>query len=527
MRILLIEDNDDHAILCRMALSEGHDVVTAVTLGEGLSLLAAVDFDAVLSDLTLPDGEGATAVERVREVAPSTPLVVLTNHNSQELEDSVIRHGAQDFLLKSQVLVSAKTARSAINRALHHAIHRQQSLDEQARLVGELRDSQLQLQKQNDQLSELCKTAQKFVDNVSHEFRTPLTIIREYASLIREGVVGDVNAQQAEMLNVLEDRSDDLNTMIDDMLDVSRLESGIVSVRRKECSLRDVLDRLMPPLLRKAEVRKIDLDLEADEELPLIWADAEKLSRTLINLVVNAIKFCGQPGVVRVGVEHDPVAAEVSITVKDNGPGIPADQCEMIYERFRQPVAAVRQSTKGFGLGLGIAKDLVDLNLGKMFLHSVVGEGSTFGFTVPIADPRGVLDRYLQRLVDAETQGMTRLVELTADTTDTATSGDIEKLIEMQLFRDDQLFAISDGRWAAVMIAPSFEQSQFEERLMKGHARQSRNRPRGPLPEVSVREVGCWQLTADTGSPLAKAFDALLSQPSAKPDPSREGLAHA
>lgn len=493
-----------------MALSDAHDVVTAVTLGEGLTRLGETRFGAVLSDLTLPDGEGVEAVEQVRMAAPSTPLMVLTNHTCQELEDAVIVAGAQDFLVKSQVLANPTTARSAINRALHHALHRQQSMDEKERLLGELRDSQNQLQSQNRQLSDLCKTAQKFVDNVSHEFRTPLTIIREYASLIREGIVGEVNSQQAEMLSVLEDRSDDLNTMVDDMLDVSRLESGIVSVRRKECSLAEVLDRLVPPLLRKAEVRKIDLQLSAPADLPLIWADAEKLGRVLINLVVNAIKFCGQPGIVRVSVEHDPVAGEVLVSVRDNGPGIPADQCEMIYERFRQPVAGVRQSTKGFGLGLGIAKELVDLNLGRMSLTSVEGEGSTFGFTVPTAEPRGVLRRYLRRLVSSEAQGLTRLVELTAQPADADESQDLEKLLELQLFRNDQLFRLADGQWVAVMIASAFEHAQFESRLQTGHTRRNRNRPRGVLPPIAVREVGCWPLSDDNTGPLVQAFETLL-----------------
>lgn len=512
MRLLLIEDNSDHAQLCRLALSESHEIVTAVTLGEGLKLLAGEGFDAVLCDLTLPDGEGVELVRQLRRHAPSQPLVVLTSHDCEELENEIIVEGAQDYLVKSRVLASIDEARVAINHALRHAIHRQQSMAEQHRLLGELRSSQTQLQQQNKQLGDLCKTAQTFVDNVSHEFRTPLTVIREYASLIREGIVGEVNAQQADMLNVLEDRSDDLNTMVDDMLDVSRLEAGIASVRRKECSLNELLDRTMRPLLRKAEVRKINLTIDAPDNLPAIWADSEKLGRVLINLVVNALKFCGQQGEVRVRVEHEPAFGEVLVTVTDNGPGIPADQCTQIYERFTQPIASVRTSTKGFGLGLGIAKELVDLNLGQMSLHSVEGEGSTFGFTIPTADMLQVLRRYLRRLVTIDAPGAVRLVELTAETQDERESQDIEKMIEMQLFRNDQLFPLDEGRWCVVMVAPAFKHSQFEVRLLAAHKKQNRNRPRGVLPTVEVNEVGCWPLSDEGDSPIVKAFETLTER---------------
>lgn len=518
MRILLIEDNNDHAVLCNMALMDEHSVEVVNTLGGGLDRLSGGVYDAVLSDLSLPDAGGTKVVKQIRNAAPATPLVVLTSLNCCDLEDEVIAAGALDYLYKAEVLTDTNHARMAIQRALRHASFRQHALDEKEALLAELRDSQLQLQQQNKRLEGLCQTAQTFVDNVSHEFRTPLTVIREYASLIREGVVGGVNPQQEDMLNVVEDRSDDLNNMVDDMLDGSRLEAGLVFVRRKELSIAGLFERTMPPLMRKAEVRKIDLQVDLPDDLPNIWGDAEKLSRVLINLVVNAIKFCGQPGVVTIRVAHDPVAQEVEVTVSDNGPGIPAEQSQLIFERFSQPVTNARQSTKGFGLGLGIAKELVDLNLGQMSVKSVEGQGSTFGFTVPLADPQQVLDRHLKRLKATGYSGMIGFIEVRSDCDGPNDRQDLEKLIEMQLFRNDQLFAVAPGRWVAVIAAASFERSTFRDRLITGHARQTRNRPRGPLPAIEVETIGHWGADEANFSEIGSAFDHLLN----RVNPSRE-----
>ncbi len=522
MKILLIEDNSDHATLCRVALGKDHHVVLAGTLKDGLELLAEDRYDAVLSDLGLPDASGVAVVEGIQTTAPCTPLVVLTCQDSSELEDEVIAAGAQDFMYKPRVLKTPAEAGRAIHRALRHAMQRQQALDEKEVLVAELRDSQMQLQQQNERLAGLCKTAQTFVDNVSHEFRTPLTIIREYASLIREGVLGPINDQQEDMLNVVEDRSDDLNTMVDDMLDVSRLEAGIVSVRRKECSIDELFGRTMASLRRKAEVRKIDLRVESPDDLPNVWGDAEKLGRVLINLVVNAIKFCGQPGVVTIRVSHDPADEEVQITVSDNGPGIPPEQTKLIFERFSQPVTNASQSTKGFGLGLGIAKELVDLNRGTMSVRSVEGEGSTFGFTVPVADPPRVLERHLRRLLNTGSMGVVGFMEIVSDDAEPRDLQDLEKLIEMQLLRNDQLFAVGPTRWVALIAAPNFERCGFKDRLERGHQRQTRNRPRGPLPPIQMNSIGSWRGGEETFPEIRRAFEALLVEKPLIPDAPKE-----
>ena len=261
-----------------------------------------------------------------------------------------------------------------------------------------LEQSKELLKQKNRRLARLYKTAQRFVDNVSHEFRTPLTVIKEYATLICDGLAGDVNDEQQRMLNIVVDRADDLNTMVDDMLDVSKVEAGMLGAWRRNCRVADVVRHVMPALALKAQVHGVKLETDVSPRLPAVYCDGEKLGRAIINLTVNGIKFSRQPGVVRLWVQDQPEAREVVVGITDNGPGIDEEQQTAIFKRFKQLDTNIRRSTKGFGLGLCIAKELIELNLGTMNMVSKVGQGSTFSLTVPWADPIEVTTRYLKQL---------------------------------------------------------------------------------------------------------------------------------
>ena len=156
------------------------------------------------------------------------------------------------------------------------------------------------LERKNRRLEELYQTAHRFVDNVSHEFRTPLTVIMEYASLMQDGVVGELTSEQQQMLDVISDRAGDLNNMVNDMLDISKLETSMLGMWRCVCTVDDALDRVRDSLLKKASVKQIDLRFDIPEGLPEVFCDDEKIGRVLVNLVTNAIKFCGRPGKVHV-----------------------------------------------------------------------------------------------------------------------------------------------------------------------------------------------------------------------------------
>jgi two-component sensor histidine kinase len=296
------------------------------------------------------------------------------------------------------------------------------------------------------------------------------------------------------MLHVVEDRADDLNTMVDDMLDVSKLESGLLGVYRQECDIAQILRHVRPALERKAVVKGVELTWDTQPGLPAIYCDPEKAGRVLINLSINAIKFCGQPGHVDVHCVRDPDSPGVMVKVTDNGPGISAENQRALFRRFKQLGQSVRSSTKGFGLGLSIAKELAEANLGEIQVNSELGRGSTFSFTLPPADPNDVMRRYLRRIVhSAHLSRHISLVEAeVAESTETALVDDAGELLSCLLRYNDLLLKTGLTRWLIVLpIAESLVKS-FLGRTEKAIGEANRNRLGELLPAIDFHPLGSW-----------------------------------
>jgi len=288
LNILLIEDDEMFAcVIQRMlkALSNRYAVVHVTRVSEAIRELDSGPFDVVLTDLTLPDAVRLESVELVRRARPDLPVVVLTLFESGELATEALQAGAQDFIVKDSA------SPLVLERALRNAIERQKMVSDNARLIATLKSQQAQLNRKNERLKQLIDTAHRFADNVSHEFRTPLTVIREYAALVREGLLGEVNEQQSEFMDVIVYRVEDLNRMVDDMLDSSKLEAGIMGMHRMPTTTGEIVQRPLAGLQLKAQVRGVELSCDADDDLPTVFCDAEKAGRVITNLVANAIKF--------------------------------------------------------------------------------------------------------------------------------------------------------------------------------------------------------------------------------------------
>lgn len=489
IRVLLVEDSpSDRKVTClalMAAVRPQFEVIHAGTLVEAIDVLREEHPDVILLDLGLPDSEGPGGLEALRRENSDVPIIILTGNTDQEIALHLLDNGAQDHLIKNV----ANT--DELSRAIRYAIQRQQ-------LVRALTSAKQLLERKNQRLAALYKTAHNFVDNVSHEFRTPLTVIKEFASLLHEGIVQDP-AEHSHMLEVIGDRADDLNTMVDDMLDVSRLESGLLGVSRRNHDVKGIIDQVMFGLQRKAAVARMSLQVEVDNDLPAVYCDAEKVSRILINLSVNAIKFCSEPGLVQVWARYDTDGGGVLIGVTDNGPGIDQESLTAIFERFRQLDSDCRSSTKGFGLGLSIAKELVDLNFGTMMVESELGAGSTFSFNLPPANPLEVMRRYVPRIAQLRNGETTlSLVEATIDDDIAAEIGDeLDSLLIYMLRRNDLIFRVTANRWLLVLPVSEEELVQFVARVQESLKDTNRNRPDGPLPQLNLQSLGIWPLATE------------------------------
>ena len=494
MKILLIEDDCADAELVRGAMRKAGEYATLVweeTFASGHERLCDERFDLILSDLSLADCNGRETVDRLREAAHDTPIVVLTDLDDDGVDRQLREAGAEDYLVKGEL------TGSGLKRAIRHALQRHEHRCRIRDLLCEVEAKNDLLAKKNAKLAKLFDQAHEFVDNVSHEFRTPLTVIKEYISLVREGYAGEVTAEQSRLLNVAEDRADDMNIMVDDMLDVSKLEAGMLGAWRKNCHIEDVVDRVRDSLQRKAATKNVELIWEVDKDLPELYCDAEKAGRVLTNLAINAIKFCGDQGVVRIVANLNHESREVSVAVIDNGPGIESNSLSLIFQRFKQQGQTVKSSTKGFGLGLGIANDLVELNFGEMDVRSELGTGSTFTFSLPLAEPMEILKRYLKRIqkVECDIAGDHRVSVVEAGIateTKRSISDDVDAFLNYCLRANDLLFRISPTRWVVVMPETKIEVQAYFTRMNRELDSVNRNRPFGPLPGIETALAGTW-----------------------------------
>ena len=289
--------------------------------------------------------------------------------------------------------------------------------------------------------------------------------------------------EQNEYLEIVLNRVDDLSTMVDDMLDISKLEAGVLGACRCECQVSDIIENVRTTLQRKAIASKVSLDIALDEDLPTVYCDPEKIGRVIINLTVNALKFSNEGGHVQVWARRDSKESQLVIGVTDDGPGIALENVRAIFERFRQVEGNVRTSTKGFGLGLNIAKELVHMNFGEIAVESELGRGSTFSFSVPVADPSALLSRYFTRICSPSVELLCATAEVNSDQ---ELLMDVEQFLQRQLRRSDLLFRAGMGRWLIVAASKEGESGPMMNRLQNARLEANRNRPVGALPEVNI-----------------------------------------
>ena len=500
--ILVVDDSEEdretyRRLLCRVA--DCQYVLTETESGDdGLAECRSNTPDCVLLDYRLPDMDGLEFLEELADGADAIaiPVVMLTGQGSEAVAVKAMKHGAQDYLVKDRLTAEA------LGRAVENAI-------EKKSLQRKVRESNELLKSKNARLAEMYETAHQFVDHVSHEFRTPLTVIKEYSSIIRDGLVGEVNDDQREYLNIVVNRVDDLSILVTDMLDISKLEAGMLRVARRDCRVEDIIERVRATLERKAAASKVTLDVEVESGLPEVYCDAEKVGRIFINLVVNAVKFSGENGHVTVRVRDDSGASQVAVDVTDNGPGIAPDNLEKIFERFKQVGGDARVSAKGFGLGLNIAKELAHLNLGEITVASELGKGSTFSFTIPTTDRMLLLRRYLDRF---EAVGdPTSSVSLVAVVADQAADGsgldELQQVLEHNLRRTDLVLRVQPATWLVLAVRTSQEPAGVPKRIEQGLRDASGGRHGVALPAAELG-VRCTWRRGESRVELTRNFEA-------------------
>lgn len=224
-----------------------------------------------------------------------------------------------------------------------------------------------------------------FVSTVSHELRTPLTSIKGYVDLILEGDAGDINDTQKEFLDIVKSNSDRLVNLINDLLDISRIESGRIHFKVKPTQIKDIMQNVIDTFKNLMNQKDMKLEVDLGDSLPLVAADSERVGQVAMNIVSNAVKYTPAGGKVTIKIKENKGKGEVIVSVSDTGIGISKEDQISLFTKFYRVDSTLTQEVGGSGLGLSICKTIIELHGGNIWVESNVGEGSTFSFSVPIA----------------------------------------------------------------------------------------------------------------------------------------------
>lgn len=236
---------------------------------------------------------------------------------------------------------------------------------------------------------EVDRLKSEFVATVSHELRTPMTAIKGYVDILMMGAAGAINENQSHFLDIVKNNIDRLNILVSDLLDISSIEAGRVTLTRQPLDIRQITRSAIADFKHRSEEDKkpMTFTLEVPRVLPRVQGDAERIKQVILNLLDNAYHYSPENGTITVHLHSLNGGGEVQVDVEDNGVGIAKENQERIFERFYRGEDPLVLATPGTGLGLAIVKQLVEMHNGRIWLKSegVAGRGSTFSFTLPIS----------------------------------------------------------------------------------------------------------------------------------------------
>jgi two-component system, NtrC family, sensor histidine kinase KinB len=235
---------------------------------------------------------------------------------------------------------------------------------------------------------DLDRMKSEFIATVSHELRTPLTSLSMGIDILSQGVVGSVNQRQKELLVAAKDDSERLRKLIRDLLDLSKLESGKYEMKKEFIDFRKLVAEAIRPLRLPFEEKRIQLESDVPERLPAIFADPHQLIWVVTNLLSNALRFTDSGGSVHLAAKDE--GDRLLVTVSDTGHGIPREHQKTVFDKFVQVKSSTDTTPGSVGLGLAIAREVVEAHGGRIWLESTVGVGSTFFFSFPVGNKNEV-----------------------------------------------------------------------------------------------------------------------------------------
>jgi signal transduction histidine kinase len=347
-------------------------------------------FAVVFLDVCMPPGpDGIWAAEQIRSLDPHTQMVMMTGNADVDPQEVVERAPPAEKLLYVRKPIHPQEIRQ-FAAALSAKWDAEQRLERiHAQLETRVRERTEQLLKAYEDLKRLDHMKDEFLSSVSHELRTPLTSIRSFSEILLRYEEVDAKDRQ-DFLEIINAESERLTRLINDLLDLSRIESGRMVWHDDLMSLAEVIREAAKAQQCSLEEKSLGLTLDLPDGLPLIFADRDRIHQVITNLLGNAIKFSFHGGEVRIRAEvfqgrRSQEAMEwIKVSVSDQGVGVDEPDRQLIFEKFRQGLSDhLTEKPKGTGLGLPICKEIISYYDGNLWVEGSKGKGSTFIFTLP------------------------------------------------------------------------------------------------------------------------------------------------
>lgn len=318
-------------------------------------------------------------------------LLNILNTESFITAPIIVRDESIGFILMGNTSLYGKTAEgdaellsilsSQIGTAIENAKLYAELFGSHKELERRVADRTHELEKLNEELKRLNQMKSDFISAVSHELRTPLTSIKGYASILMTGKLGDVLPAQKERLEKIDKHSNNLVHLINNLLDIARIESGKVQMEMKDISIKEMLDSIVDIITPQVKEKNISLKINSKIKFDRIKADQSQIERVFLNLLSNAAKFTPENGKITIDIEEK--SDDTQFSIEDTGIGIPSQDIQKVFQEFFRADNALDQKIKGSGLGLSLVKKIIEAHKGKIWFSSELNKGTKFTFTIP------------------------------------------------------------------------------------------------------------------------------------------------
>jgi len=391
--LLAIDDDpDNRAFLTKAVVKQGFEVVTAPNATGARRQLDGRRPALIFLDVQMPEESGLALLPQMLRDYPESVVVMMTAYGSEQVAAEALRGGADDYIAKP---IDLQRLRALLERNLE----KQRLRAERQSLVARLKDSNRYLMRQhaalrradeeilqiNRQLEQSNRYKSEFLANMSHELRTPLNAVMGFSEILLDATMNLTSGERTEFLRNIHSSGQHLLGLINDILDLAKIEAGKMELKPEEMPVVDALQEVTSILEPMARQQGLQLTTTGLADVGVIKADRSKFKQVLYNLLSNAVKFTPPPGQITIALKDSP--EQLTVSVHDTGIGMKEEDLPKLFREFEQIDGSYTRRYQGTGLGLALCRRFVEMHGGRIWAESHFGKGSTFTFTIP-RDPR-------------------------------------------------------------------------------------------------------------------------------------------